>query len=42
MDFVQPPTERPYGIEVVMRDNSGNWLVLVEPKAFTPEDFQTA
>ncbi|MDQ4088724.1 MAG: VOC family protein [Actinomycetota bacterium] len=42
VDFVQPPAERPYGIEAVMRDNSGNWLVLVEPKAFTPEDFQTA
>lgn len=31
VDFVQPPSERPYGIEAVMRDNSGNWLVLVEP-----------
>jgi catechol 2,3-dioxygenase-like lactoylglutathione lyase family enzyme len=29
--FVQEPEERPYGIEAVMRDNSGNWLVLVEP-----------
>lgn len=25
------PSDRPYGIEAVMRDNSGgNWLVLVE------------
>jgi catechol 2,3-dioxygenase-like lactoylglutathione lyase family enzyme len=31
VDFVQPPSERPYGVEAVMRDNSGNWLVLVEP-----------
>jgi hypothetical protein len=23
----------------VMRDNTGNWLVLVEPRDFTPEDF---
>jgi hypothetical protein len=23
----------------VMRDNTGNWLVLVEPRSFTPEDF---
>jgi len=38
--FLQEPAERPYGVEAVMRDNSGNWLVLVEPKAFTPEDFQ--
>ena len=42
VDVVQPPAERPYGLEAGMRDNSGNWLVLVEPKAFTPEDFQTA
>ncbi len=37
--FVQEPQERPYGVEAVMRDNSGNWLVLVEPRAFTPADF---
>lgn len=37
--FVQEPTDRPYGVEAVMRDNSGNWLVLVEPRPFTPEDF---
>ena len=24
-----------------MRDNSGNWLVIVEPGEFTPEDFGT-
>jgi catechol 2,3-dioxygenase-like lactoylglutathione lyase family enzyme len=33
--FLQEPAERPYGVEAVMRDASGNWLVLVEPKAFT-------
>jgi catechol 2,3-dioxygenase-like lactoylglutathione lyase family enzyme len=37
--FLQEPSERPYGIEAVMRDNTGNWLVLVEPRAFTPGDF---
>ncbi|HEY0719041.1 MAG TPA: VOC family protein [Streptosporangiaceae bacterium] len=37
--FLQEPAERPYGVEAVMRDNTGNWLVLVEPRAFTPEDF---
>lgn len=37
--FLQEPADRPYGVEAVMRDNSGNWLVLVEPKEFTPEDF---
>lgn len=24
------------GVEAVFRDNSGNWLVLVEPKEFDP------
>ncbi|MCW0213188.1 MAG: VOC family protein [Pseudonocardia sp.] len=33
--FVQEPSERPYGVEAVMRDNSGSWLVLVEPREFT-------
>jgi catechol 2,3-dioxygenase-like lactoylglutathione lyase family enzyme len=37
--FLQEPSDRPYGIEAVFRDNSGNWLVMVEPKDFTPEDF---
>lgn len=39
VEFVQSPEERPYGVEAVARDNSGNWLVLVEPRAFTPDDF---
>jgi catechol 2,3-dioxygenase-like lactoylglutathione lyase family enzyme len=37
--FLQEPSERPYGVEPVMRDNTGNWMVLVEPREFTPEDF---
>jgi catechol 2,3-dioxygenase-like lactoylglutathione lyase family enzyme len=37
--FIQEPADRPYGIEAILRDNSGNWLVLVEQKAFTPENF---
>ncbi len=28
--FLQEPVERPYGVEAVMRDNTGNWVVLVE------------
>ncbi|MBO0787002.1 MAG: VOC family protein, partial [Actinobacteria bacterium] len=39
VNFLQEPSDRPYGIEAVMRDVSGNWLVLVEPKDFSPEDF---
>jgi len=38
--FLQEPADRPYGVEAVMRDNTGNWLVLVEPKGLTPADFQ--
>lgn len=34
VEFVQPPSDRPYGVEAVMRDDSGNWLVLVEPREF--------
>ena len=33
VEFPQPPSDRRYGVEAVMRDNSGNWLVLVEPKS---------
>jgi len=39
VEFTQPPADRPYGIEAIMRDNSGNWLVLVEQKPYSPEDF---
>ena len=37
--IVQEPSDRPYGVEGIIRDGSGNWLVLVEPRAFTPGDF---
>jgi catechol 2,3-dioxygenase-like lactoylglutathione lyase family enzyme len=32
--FLAEPAERPYGIEAVMRDDSGNTLSLVQPFAF--------
>jgi catechol 2,3-dioxygenase-like lactoylglutathione lyase family enzyme len=28
--FLQEPAERPYGIEAVFRDNSGNWFSLTQ------------
>ena len=28
--FVQEPAERPYGIEAVLRDDSGNWFSVTE------------
>ena len=39
VDFLQEPSDRPYGVEAVCRDNSGNWMVLVEQKAYSGEDF---
>jgi len=39
VEFIQEPSDRPYGVEAVIRDNSGNWLVLVEPKPYTGGDF---
>lgn len=39
MEFLQEPTERPHGIEALIRDNSGNWMVLVERRDYSPEDF---
>jgi catechol 2,3-dioxygenase-like lactoylglutathione lyase family enzyme len=40
VEFTQPPSERPYGVEAILRDSSGNWLVLVEPSEYSPEDFK--
>lgn len=35
--FLSEPTERPYGIEAMMRDDSGNMISLTQPFAFHPE-----
>ena len=39
VEYIQEPSDRPYGVEAVLRDNSGNWLVLVEQKAYSAADF---
>jgi catechol 2,3-dioxygenase-like lactoylglutathione lyase family enzyme len=39
VEFIQEPADRPYGVEAILRDNSGNWLVLVEAHEFDPSDF---
>ncbi|MCU1538677.1 MAG: Glyoxalase/bleomycin resistance protein/dioxygenase [Humibacillus sp.] len=41
VEFLQPPSARPYGTEAVCRDNSGNWVVLVEQsdRAVSSADF---
>jgi catechol 2,3-dioxygenase-like lactoylglutathione lyase family enzyme len=41
VQFIQEPEERPYGVEALIRDNSGNWMVLVEHKPYTHADFAT-
>ncbi|MFF4714826.1 VOC family protein [Streptomyces eurythermus] len=33
VEFVQEPKERPYGIEAIFRDDSGNWYSLTERSA---------
>jgi catechol 2,3-dioxygenase-like lactoylglutathione lyase family enzyme len=30
--FIQEPAERPYGVEAILRDDSGNWFSLTEPR----------
>ena len=30
--FLQEPAERPYGVEALFRDDSGNWFSLTQPK----------
>lgn len=39
VEFIQEPADRPYGVEAILRDNSGNWLVLVEETPYTGGDF---
>jgi catechol 2,3-dioxygenase-like lactoylglutathione lyase family enzyme len=37
VEFVSEPAERPYGVEAVFRDNSGNWFSLSQPTKDTVE-----
>ncbi len=32
VEFVSPPKEQFYGVEAIMKDNSGNWFSVTEPK----------
>lgn len=32
VEFMSPPQERPYGIEALFKDNSGNWFSLTQHK----------
>jgi catechol 2,3-dioxygenase-like lactoylglutathione lyase family enzyme len=37
VEFSQPPTERFYGVEALMKDNSGNWFSLTSSLAGAQE-----
>jgi catechol 2,3-dioxygenase-like lactoylglutathione lyase family enzyme len=32
VQFLEPPAEKFYGVEALLRDNSGNWFSMTEPK----------
>jgi catechol 2,3-dioxygenase-like lactoylglutathione lyase family enzyme len=34
VEFTQPPADRPYGIEAVVRDDSGNWFSFTQRKMY--------
>lgn len=33
VEFLQPPAERPYGVEAILRDDSGNWFSFTQRQA---------
>jgi predicted enzyme related to lactoylglutathione lyase len=39
VEVIQEPADRPYGVEAVIRDDCGNWLVLVEQKPWDGSEF---
>jgi catechol 2,3-dioxygenase-like lactoylglutathione lyase family enzyme len=36
--FLQEPADRPYGVEALFRDDSGNWFSLTQPKAWSGQE----
>lgn len=42
VEFLQPPADRPYGVEALARDSSGNTLVLIEHRDWSAGDFEGA
>jgi hypothetical protein len=30
VEFLEPPTEQPYGIEALVKDDSGDWFSLTQ------------
>jgi catechol 2,3-dioxygenase-like lactoylglutathione lyase family enzyme len=42
VNFIQEPAERPYGVEALFRDDSGNWFSLTQPKWLDARERPTA
>jgi catechol 2,3-dioxygenase-like lactoylglutathione lyase family enzyme len=42
VEFTQDPAERPYGVEAIMRDDSGNWYSFTQAHRFTQAAGQDA
>jgi len=40
VEIINHPEQRPYGVEALIRDNTGNWLVLVQPREFTQDEME--
>jgi len=36
VEFLSPPKEQFYGVEAILKDNSGNWFSMTEPKEPEP------
>ncbi len=32
VEFLSPPKEQFYGVEAILKDNSGNWFSMTEPQ----------
>ena len=37
VEFLSPPADRFYGVECVLKDNSGNWFSMTQPKIPPPK-----
>jgi catechol 2,3-dioxygenase-like lactoylglutathione lyase family enzyme len=40
VEVLNQPEDRPYGVEALIRDNTGNWLVLVAPREFSQQEME--
>ncbi|HUC57849.1 MAG TPA: VOC family protein [Streptosporangiaceae bacterium] len=38
VEFTSPPADRPYGVEAITRDNSGNWFSFTQHRSFGQQE----